>query len=100
MHTEPTPALLLQMIQQNDEKHVDAHDHLRRDIEQMNTNLDKLSMIVAKDHDSIIALSEREGQYRQMSVNRAVILAAMIGGGCQVLVMLLGWMDTLFKQLL
>lgn len=95
-------ALLLQMIEQNDDKHEAGHRRLRRDFTEgmndVNGALDTLATQQRGDHEMILLNADTAERRKGLSMNHAVILAASVAGGFQVLVALINMVTELLKH--
>jgi len=78
-------SLLRQMIEQNDQKHEAGHRRLRHDLTEgfndMHTTLSVLQKSQATDHDRITTFASTKERRHELSGYKAVIIAAIIGGG-------------------
>lgn len=73
--------MLVQMVQQIDDKHEDGHGRLRRDFRTMETrvaDLEKAQVANLLKFERTAVTTERR---HELSANKTVILAAAIGGG-------------------
>lgn len=81
------------MLEQLDEKHTSGHDRLRRDLTEglndVNTQLAAVRGDQKADHETLLLQGAGSEGRRELSRTRTVLLAAGIGGGCQILVVLL-----------
>lgn len=93
MAPAPTPALLLQMIQQIDEKHDAGHIRLRQDLTEglnsVNDALEQLRTRQRSDHDELVASRAYRERRKDLSSVRAVMIAAAIGGGFRLIEVIL-----------
>lgn len=80
---EVSGALLRQMIEQNDEKHTDAHHRLRRDltegINDVNMHIDSLEQAARADHEDLLLQRGQRERRKELSGVRIVLLSAAIG---------------------
>lgn len=96
-----TPALLQALLEQTDEKHVDAHKRLRRDLTEglndMSAAMDDLVKAQRVDHDTIVRHQAEHDRRKELSGTNAVIMAACIGGGFRLVEVLVTAMMSLVK---
>ena len=82
-------SLLRQMVEQNDEKHEQGHRRLRQDLTEgfndVTSSLDALQKAHAADHDRITAFASTKERRHELSGYKAVIIAAIIGGGFRLI---------------
>ena len=94
-------SLLLQMLEQNDDKHDEAHKRLRRDLTDglnaVNDDLDRVERMQQADHETIVRQQAMRERRKEMSGYRAVIVAAAIGGGFRLIEVLITQATLLLK---
>jgi hypothetical protein len=88
-----SPALLTFMVDQIDKKHDGGHGRLRKDLDE---GLEKLKRDLAlvkgaqqADHDALTEMAATKERRTELSANKTVIIAAAIGGGFEVLKVLI-----------
>jgi len=86
---EVTTGLLLQMVEQNEEKQDAAHQRLRRDLTEgfndMGQELDALRLDQRADHETLLRQQVTRERRKELSATRVVIVAALIGGGFRLI---------------
>ena len=99
--TLPSNEVLELLIEQMDAKHLAAHRRLRDDLTEgfaeMGREQEKLEARQRADHELIVRHHATRERRRELSGYRSVIIAATIGGGCQVIVVLLSQLFALLK---
>ncbi len=88
--SEPTTALLRELITLNDEKHTAGHRRLREDLTDglnaMNENFDRILAAQAHDHDMIMTQQATRERRKELTGYKAVIVAASVAGLFQLIV--------------
>lgn len=84
----PHASVLLQMVEQNDQKHEQGHGRLRLDMRDVQVRLASLERTNMEYKLRFATMDARKERRHDLSNYKAIILAAAIGGGVQVLVAL------------
>lgn len=83
------PSAIAQMLENVDEKHDHGHQRLRRDLTEgfndVHTILERFDRNQREDHDAIRSLIATRERRKELSGYRAVIIAAVIGGGFRLI---------------
>ena len=91
--SNPQHGVLLQMVQQNDEKHEEGHGRLRRDLRALEVRVDdrfnELGREVLDQKLRMARMAVTKERRRELSGYKAVIIAAAIGGGFRLIEVLI-----------
>lgn len=85
------PNALLQMVQQNDEKHEEGHGRLRRDVRALEERVIALEKSAVENRLQFARLEARKERRSELSSYKAVVIAASIGGGIQLIEVLINF---------
>lgn len=75
---------VLQMVQQNDEKHEEGHGRLRADYRSLESRVTSLERCEADTRVKLATMDVKKERRRELSQHKTVVIAALIGGGIRL----------------
>ena len=86
LRVPPSNELLELRINQLTDHCQAGHKRLREQFIAVDERFDKLEEAQREDHVTIVKMQATRERRRELSATRAMLLAAVIGGGCQMIV--------------
>jgi len=85
----PSAGLLLQMVEQNDDKHDKGHVRLRADLRSLEGRMDVLERAQVENKMKFARIEAMRERRSELSGYKAVILAALIGSSMRLVEVLI-----------